>query len=283
MFSLWKFPLQRVFFSDSAGRLTPRLTPGHLPSTNQEFTMPDKALDQTLVLIKPDALKNSLTGYVLSLLSEFHTGLRFAGTKIVHVTKMLAAEHYTEHKGKIFFPSLLEYISGRLHYPGAPEKQRVIAIVYQGPDAVKKIRDIAGPTNPLSARETKPGCIRSLGTLAPIKNSEGKNIGERMDNLIHASASDAEAEREIKLWFKPYDLPPAMRVYPVKESQDHIYYMNNKLYAAHEPGSVCIFAPGDIAWESDLEALHHHLNGTGAALSLESVVAKYLVNKTMED
>ena len=47
--------------------------------------------EQTLVLIKPDAMKNSLTGYVLSLLSEFHTGLRFAGTKVVQVTTMLAA------------------------------------------------------------------------------------------------------------------------------------------------------------------------------------------------
>ena len=59
---------------------------------------------QTLVLIKPDALKNSLTGYVLSQLSEFHTHLRFAGTKVVRVTEMLAEEHYAEHKGKPFFP-----------------------------------------------------------------------------------------------------------------------------------------------------------------------------------
>jgi nucleoside-diphosphate kinase len=245
--------------------------------------MSEKDLDQTLVLIKPDALKNSLTGYVLSQLSEFHTGLRFAGTKIVRVTKMLAAEHYAEHKGKIFFPSLLEYITGRLHYPQKPDKQRVIAIVYQGPDAVKKIRDIAGPTNPLTARETKPGCIRSLGTLAPIKSADGKVIGERMDNLIHASANDADAEREIKLWFKPCDLPPAMQAYPSKESRDHIYYKDDKLYINHEPGSVCIFAPGDIAWESDLDALLRHIKGEKTGISVESVVAKYLVNKSMED
>jgi nucleoside-diphosphate kinase len=245
--------------------------------------MAGKDIDQTLVLIKPDALKNSLTGYVLSLLSEFHTGLRFAGTKIVRVTKMLAAEHYAEHKGKVFFPSLLEYISGKLHYPQAPEKQRVIAIVYQGADAVKKIRDIAGPTNPLVARDTKPGCIRSLGTLAPIKATDGKVIGERMDNLIHASANDTDAEREIKLWFRPSDLPPAMHAYPVKESRDHIYYRNNTLYTNHEPGSACIFAPGDIAWESDLDALLNHIKGIKELITVESVVAKYLVNKTMED
>ena len=62
----------------------------------------NKELEQTLVLIKPDALRNSLTGYVLSLLSEYHTGLVFAGAKIVHVTTMLAAEHYAEHRGKVF-------------------------------------------------------------------------------------------------------------------------------------------------------------------------------------
>ena len=57
------------------------------------IAMTDKNLEQTLVLIKPDALKNSLTGYVLSQFSEFHTGLRLAAAKIVHVSKMLAEEH----------------------------------------------------------------------------------------------------------------------------------------------------------------------------------------------
>ena len=245
--------------------------------------MDNKELEQTLVLIKPDAMKNSLTGYVLSQLSEFHTGLRFAATKIVHVTRLLASEHYAEHRGKVFYESLLEYIRGRLHYPDAPEKRRVVAIVYQGPDAVKKIRDIAGPTNPLNAREQKPGCIRSLGTLVPIKTAEGKVIGERMDNLIHASANATDAEREIKLWFKPNDIPPAMRAYGATHSEEHFYYKDNKLFATHEPGSVCILAPGDLAWESDLQALQFHLKGSAASVPLESVVAKYLVNESLEN
>src|SRR4030067_2326776 len=103
--------------------------------------MKKKEIEQTLVLIKPDALKNSLTGYVLSQLSEFHSGLRFAGTKVVNVSKMLAEEHYAEHSGKVFYPSRIEYIRGRLHYPGKPEKQREIAGVYQGPNAVETGRD----------------------------------------------------------------------------------------------------------------------------------------------
>ena len=69
--------------------------------------MNPESREQTLVLIKPDALKNSLSGYVLSQLSEFHTGLRIAATKIVNVSAMLAGEHYAEHRGKAFFPSLL--------------------------------------------------------------------------------------------------------------------------------------------------------------------------------
>jgi nucleoside-diphosphate kinase len=244
--------------------------------------MTTNELDQTLVLIKPDALKNSLTGYVLSQLSEFHTGLRFAGVKIIHVSRSLAAEHYAEHRGKVFYDSLIEYITGNIHYPGAPDKQRVVAIVYQGPDAVKKLRDIAGPTNPHQARDTKPGCIRALGTLAPLKDAQGKVIGERMDNLIHASANSADAEREIKLWFKPNDIPPAMQAYATAESSDHFYYINNRLLTTHEPGSVLIVAPGDIVWKSDLDALQQHYKGEKAAMTLDAVVAKYLVNKTLE-
>src|SRR4030067_1674601 len=99
--------------------------------------MKKKELKQPLVLIKPDALKNSLTGYVLSQLSEFHSGLRFAGTKVVSVTTMLAEEHYAEHRGKIFYPSLIEYIMGLIHYPDEPNKRRVIALVYQGTDAAR--------------------------------------------------------------------------------------------------------------------------------------------------
>jgi nucleoside-diphosphate kinase len=242
----------------------------------------DKIFEQTLVLIKPDALKNSLTGYVLSQLSEFHTGLRFAGAKIVNVSRMLADEHYAEHRGKIFFPSILDYIMGIIHYPDEPWKHRVVAIVYQGPDATKKIRNIAGPTNPHIAREKEPGCIRALGTVVPLKDAEGNVIGERMDNLIHASASDSEAEREIKLWFKPNDIPPFMHAYPTEVSEDYYYLKNNTLFMTHETGSICFLVPGDIVWKSDLETLRMLQKGLPALLSLEAVVAKYLINEKRE-
>jgi nucleoside-diphosphate kinase len=171
-----------------------------------------KDIEQTLVLIKPDALKNSLTGYVLSQLSEFHTGLRFAGAKIVNVSTMLAGEHYSEHRGKFFFPSLLDYIQGRLHYPKEPWKRRVIALVYQGTNAVLRVRELCGPTNPHKAREERPGCIRSLGTVETLRDKEGKALGERMDNLIHASANAADASSfgSVRVTFPP----PCIRTRP---------------------------------------------------------------------
>lgn len=245
--------------------------------------MKKEKIEQTLVLIKPDALKNSLTGYVLSQLSEFHTGLRFAGAKIVHVSRLLAEEHYAEHREKVFYPSLIEYIMGLLHYPDEPERRRVIALVYQGPDAVKKMRDICGPTNPHVARETKPGCIRALGTVVPLKDSAGNDIGKRMDNLIHASAADNEAEREIKLWFKPSDFPPFMRSYPTEvNAEDHYYFKSGKLHTKHVTDSICLIARGDVVWKSDLEALRLLQKGLPSATSLEAVAAKYLMNYTVE-
>ncbi len=232
------------------------------------------AIEQTLVLIKPDAMKNSLTGFVLSQLSEFHTGLRFAAMKVVRVSRMLSEEHYAEHKGKVFYPPLLEYIEGALHYPDEPQRRRVIALVYRGQDAIMKIRGIAGPTNPHVAREEKPGCIRSLGTIVPVKDGSGKVIGERMDNLIHASANAADAEREIKLWFQPMDIPPSMRAYPVDTSDAHYYFKDGELSTAYAPGFTCLVAPGDLVWKSDLETLR----GKAEGASLNAVAAKYLIN-----
>lgn len=244
--------------------------------------MDTQDFEQTLVLIKPDALRHSLTGYVLSQLSEFHTGLRFAGAKIVNVNRMLAEEHYAEHKGKVFFESLLEYIMGVSHYPDDAWKRRVIALVYVGPGAILKIRDIAGPTNPHEARDKRPGCIRALGTLFPVKDATGKVLDERMDNLIHASANPADAEREIKLWFKPGDLPPAMRTYESLISDEHYYYKDGKLFTVYEPGSICLLAPGNVAWASDVEALRLLAEGREAACSLEAVAAKYLINEEVK-
>ena len=238
-----------------------------------------REMEQTLVLIKPDALKNSLTGYVLSLLSEFHTGLRYAGAKVVHVTRMLAAEHYAEHRDKPFYPALLDYIMGISHYPEDPWKRRVMAFVFQGPAAVRKIREVAGPTSPTVARLERPGCIRALGMVVPIKDAEGLEIGARMDNLIHTSASPEEAGREIRLWFRPNDIPPAMHVFPTAVSQAHYYYRAGRLFTSYEPESTCLLAPGDTAWKADLDTLRLLSAGQPAPVPIETVAAKYLINE----
>ena len=64
--------------------------------------MAEKKLEQTLILIKPDALKNSITGFIFSQLSELHTGARFAAAKVVNVSKLLAEEHYAEQSPGVF-------------------------------------------------------------------------------------------------------------------------------------------------------------------------------------
>jgi nucleoside-diphosphate kinase len=245
--------------------------------------MNQEEIEQTLVLIKPDALKNSVTGFLLSQLSEFHTGSRFAAAKIVQVNRMLAEQHYAAHRGKAFYPSLIDYIMGLDHYPNDPGKRRVIAIVYQGPGVLQKIRNVAGPTNPHVAREEKPGCIRALGTVVPIKDAAGHVISERMDNLIHASATLAEAELEIKLWFKPCDIPPLMRAYSTVVCEEHYYLRDGNLCDYYEQGSICLLAPGDVVWKSDLEILHSWSQKMSVALNLDSVTAKYLINRNPAD
>ena len=242
--------------------------------------MTSKKIERSLVLIKPDALKNSLTGYILSQFSEFHTGLRFAALKVVSVNVALASEHYAEHYGKFFYPSLVDYIRGLIHYPDDPGKRRVIAIVYQGPDAIKTIRSICGPTNPHDARAERPGCIRAMGTVVPLKDEKGEYLGDRMDNLIHASANSDDAQREIKLWFKPSDIPPVMRGYETVICDEYFYYKDNALSTKYFDGSLCFLSPGKIVWKTDMEALHKIIVGQDAkGMTANTVVAKYLTNR----
>jgi len=240
-------------------------------------------LEQTLVLIKPDALKQSLTGYILSTLSEFHTGLRFAGIKVVHVSRLLAEEHYREHKGKSFFEGLVEFITGCYHYPNDPQNRRVLAFVYSGLDAIQKMRGIAGPTNPHQARDERPGTIRSLGTVVQLHDENGKVVGDRFDNLIHASDSAQSAEREIKLWFKPNDIPPHIRLFPTEQCDQLYYYKEDHLFTRRIEGSICLLAPGDIAWKSDVETLNTIEQGYPTERCLASVAAKYLINELEEE
>ncbi|NQU95684.1 MAG: nucleoside-diphosphate kinase [Candidatus Omnitrophica bacterium] len=155
-------------------------------------------INQTLILIKPDGLKKSLTGNVLTRLSE--TKLDIVAAKIARVSKKLAEEHYKEMKDKPFFNELIKYIMGHYH------KKKVMALVYWGEDAIKKVRQICGSTNPEEADTVS------------IRGQYGRITTKGVyENVIHASTNGKEAEREIKLWFQPDEV--IMDIYSTKTAK----------------------------------------------------------------
>lgn len=141
-----------------------------------------------LILIKPDGLKKSLTGNILSRLSE--TKLEIVAAKMVRVSKELAEEHYQQLKDKPFFAEIIKYLQGDLH-----DRKKVMALVYWGAEAIKKCRDLAGSTNPEEAESTS------------IRGSYGRITTNGIyENVVHVSSNPSEAEREIKLWFTPDEI-----------------------------------------------------------------------------
>jgi nucleoside-diphosphate kinase len=131
-------------------------------------------MSRTLILVKPDAFGRNLTGEVIARFER--KGLRIAALKLMQIDSELAEAHYSEHKGKPFFPDLIEFITGG----------KLVALVLEGEDAVPAARSLIGATNPI---EATPGSIRGDFAL------------EVTFNLVHGSDSDNTAEREIGLWF----------------------------------------------------------------------------------
>ena len=154
-------------------------------------------MDQkTLVVIKPDGLKKSLTGNILTRLSE--SKLEIVAAKITRVSRELASEHYKHMKDKPFFDELIKYLQGELH-----ERRKVMAMVYWGENAIEKVRKLAGSTNPEEADPTT------------IRGSYGRITTKGLyENVIPASSNESEAEREIKLWFEPDEI--IVDLYPTK-------------------------------------------------------------------
>ena len=156
-------------------------------------------IEQTLVLIKPDGLVRSLTGNILTRLSE--TKLEIAAAKVTKVSKELAEAHYRHLKGKPFYPELIQYLRGELH-----ARPKAMALIYWGEQAIGKVRELAGETNPEKAAPTS------------IRGSYGRiRTSGLFENVIHASSDPAEAEREIKLWFKPDEI--IVDLYPSKTAK----------------------------------------------------------------
>ena len=132
------------------------------------------AAEQTLVLIKPDAVGRKLAGEILARFER--RGLEIRAAKLLRVDRALAEEHYAEHKEKPFFGELVEFITS------AP----TLALVLAGESAISVVRTTMGATNPVDAA---PGTIRGDLALA------------MPDNLVHGSDSPESAKREISLWF----------------------------------------------------------------------------------
>ena len=130
--------------------------------------------EQTLVLIKPDAMQRRLAGEILSRFEG--RGLTVRGAKLVQVDRELAEQHYAEHVDKPFFGELVEFITS----------SPTLALVLEGEGAIKVVRTTMGATNPVDAG---PGTIRGDLALA------------MPDNLVHGSDSPESAAREVALWF----------------------------------------------------------------------------------
>ncbi|GAP14768.1 nucleoside diphosphate kinase [Longilinea arvoryzae] len=136
-------------------------------------------MERTFVMVKPDGVQRGLAGEVILRLER--RGLKLVGAKFMQVSRELAETHYAVHKGKPFYEGLVRYITS------AP----VMAMVWEGPNAIQAVRQTMGATRPT---EAAPGTVRHDFAL---------EVGR---NLTHASDGPETAVAEIGLWFKPSEL-----------------------------------------------------------------------------
>ena len=131
-------------------------------------------MERTLVLLKPDCVQRRLMGRILARFED--KGFNVVAMKMLRVTPKLSKQHYAEHVSKPFYPGLEEFITG------AP----VVAIIIQGLEAIRVVREMLGATNGLKA---------AAGTI------RGDFSSSRQMNLVHASDGPESAQREIELYF----------------------------------------------------------------------------------
>jgi nucleoside-diphosphate kinase len=137
--------------------------------------------ERTFVMVKPDGVQRGLVGEIVGRLED--RGLRLVGAKFLEIDDPLAREHYAEHEGKPFFEDLVGFITS------GP----VMAMVWEGQDAIRQVRTMMGETDPA---ESAPGTIRG---------DYGLDLGR---NVIHGSdhADEGANEREIDLFFDDEEL-----------------------------------------------------------------------------
>ena len=136
-------------------------------------------MERTYLMIKPDGVQRGLCGEIVSRFEK--KGLKLVAMKLMVIPKETAELHYAEHKERPFFKSLISYITS------GP----VLAMVWEGDNAVAVCRNMMGKTNP---QESAPGTIR------------GDYGMQTAMNIIHGSDSPESAEREISIFFKPEEL-----------------------------------------------------------------------------
>lgn len=172
---------------------------------------------RTLVLIKPDGVQRHLVGEVVQRFER--AGLKLVGLKLVWATKDVIKRHYREDEE--YLRSIGEKAIAGAQQLGLPVEgspleigrrvrsylsnhlsiSPVVAMVLQGTNAVRNVRQLVGTTDPILA---DVGSIRGDLTIDTIElaNLEGRSVR----NLIHASGDPEEAEREIPIWFRPDEL-----------------------------------------------------------------------------
>jgi len=148
----------------------------------------DKDLQRTLVLLKPDAVQRGLIGRIIQRFED--VGLKIVGMKMVWVDERLANEHYNDlgiRRGDDVKKKVVDMLT---------KLGPVVAIALEGIDVVEEVRMMVGSTEPKAAQ---PGTIR--GDFAHISYDYANKKGIGIKNVIHASGTPEEANREVMLWF----------------------------------------------------------------------------------
>lgn len=151
--------------------------------------MVEDYVETTLIALKPDAVKRGIVGQIISVIEN--AGLKISGMKMVQATDQLLEQHYEEHVDKPFYEGLAEYM----------KQGPIVALAVEGVHAVENMRKIVGDTD---AREAHPSTIR--GRFAHMSIEHADEADTHYKNLIHASATKEEAEKELHIWFSDDEL-----------------------------------------------------------------------------
>ena len=150
-------------------------------------------IEKTLVLIKPDGVERGIVGRIISRFED--AGIKIAALRMVKVEKDTALKHYdedlAERRGEKIRDTMVNYVSGSV----------VVAAVLEGVNVIEVVRKITGDTEPKSAL---PGTIR--GDFTHMSYDHADKTDGPVKNVIHASSSKEDAEKEIPLWFSEEEI-----------------------------------------------------------------------------